>query len=172
MAIINHGRGQASGFWRCLGGAWATKGWQPLLWVFGLQPSVLSPACSAMPDTMALSLLVHRALPWILPCTLLEALFPLPAMGSLPDDLQSQLGLASALQPGGCSVAASVHPKLPVGRSCLPQPFSSRGLSSRNKAWCSTPYSLQVNPGVPPPILPGHFLATSIGSLSAWSRVL
>lgn len=60
---------------------------------------------------------------------------------------------------------------VPVGRSCLPQPSSSRGLSARTKPWCSAPYSLKVKPRVPPSILPGDFSATSLCLPSAWSRV-
>lgn len=63
-----------------------------------------------MPDTLALGLALHRALGLAVRPSLL---LPLPAVVSLPDHLQSQLGLASALQPFRCSLITSVHPKFP-----------------------------------------------------------
>jgi len=65
----------------------------------------MSRACSPMPDTMMLSLIVHRAFYWVLPST------PLLSFLCQPWSL-SQLILASTLQPFRCSLITSVHPKL------------------------------------------------------------
>lgn len=72
----------------------------------------LTPWRSLSPCTQALGLAVQPS-----------CLLGLPAIVSLPDLLQSPLGLASALQPLRCSLITSVHPKFPSCSLTSPSVF-------------------------------------------------
>lgn len=132
----------------------------------GLLPSVLplvSIPTNPTPDTKALGLELHRAL-----CTALLSLLPFPAVISLPDALLQHLLPCLALPLGGhpCSLFTSTYPhSLATTTQLSPTPQVS--LEHHVSAPVPNP-----NPLPQPTPAPGAFTATSICSLSAWSRIL